>query len=255
MNKSLWETSGHWDHYKENMFFTNIDDTEFAIKPMNCPGAILVFKSATRSYRDLPLRLSEYGMVHRNELSGVLSGLFRVRQFTQDDAHIFVTEEQLEKEIVELKNVYAVRILKSIPGRGSVLDLAGDKEGFVDVSEISDDLHPNPLNVYKSGTIMLCRVIKYDEKVNKYFVSLRNSIVNQEYFDVIENGSTVKYQKYFSSFEAVADYRNRIFKYKAENVIEQNLVAVGYITSSSEKGVFVKLASDVIVRAATRELR
>ncbi len=99
MNKSLWETSGHWDHYKEHMFFTNIDDVEFAVKPMNCPGAILVFKSATRSYRELPLRLSEYGAIHRNELSGVLSGLFRVRQFVQDDAHIFVTESQLEDEI------------------------------------------------------------------------------------------------------------------------------------------------------------
>jgi len=102
MNKSVWETSGHWDHYKENMFFTSIDDAEFAVKPMNCPGAILVFKSATRSYRELPLRLSEYGVVHRNELSGVLSGLFRVRGFTQDDAHIFVTEGQLEKEIEDV---------------------------------------------------------------------------------------------------------------------------------------------------------
>ncbi|MBU0530362.1 MAG: threonine--tRNA ligase, partial [Nanoarchaeota archaeon] len=99
MNKSLWEISGHWDHYKDNMFFTSIDDTEFAVKPMNCPGAILVFKNATRSYRDLPLKLTELGFVHRNELSGVLSGLFRLRAFTQDDAHIFVTPEQLEKEI------------------------------------------------------------------------------------------------------------------------------------------------------------
>ncbi len=99
MNKSLWETSGHWDHYKDNMFFTDIDDTEFAIKPMNCPGAILVFKSATRSYRELPLRLAEFGQVHRKELSGVLSGMFRLRYFTQDDAHIFVAEEHLENEI------------------------------------------------------------------------------------------------------------------------------------------------------------
>jgi threonyl-tRNA synthetase len=105
MNKSLWETSGHWDHYKENMFFTRIDGTDFAVKPMNCPGSILVFKSQTRSYRDLPLRLSEYGMVHRNELSGVLSGLFRVRQFTQDDAHIFAAEDDLEKEIENVVDI------------------------------------------------------------------------------------------------------------------------------------------------------
>lgn len=105
MNKSLWETSGHWDHYKDNMFFTKIDDDDFAVKPMNCPGAILVFKSATRSYRELPLRLSEYGMIHRNELSGVLSGLFRIRQFVQDDAHIFVTEDQVEGEIESVVDI------------------------------------------------------------------------------------------------------------------------------------------------------
>ncbi|MBI4173421.1 MAG: hypothetical protein HY519_01760, partial [Candidatus Aenigmarchaeota archaeon] len=99
MNRDLWVVSGHWDHYKEHMFFTSIDDADFALKPMNCPGAILVYKSMTRSYRDLPLRLAELGRVHRNELSGVLSGLFRLRAFTQDDAHLFVAESDLEKEI------------------------------------------------------------------------------------------------------------------------------------------------------------
>lgn len=102
MNQKIWETSGHWDHYKENMFFTDIEDNDFALKPMNCPGAILVFKSATRSYKELPLRLAELGIVHRNELSGVLSGLFRLRAFTQDDAHIFVAPEQLESEILRV---------------------------------------------------------------------------------------------------------------------------------------------------------
>ncbi|MBI2674834.1 MAG: threonine--tRNA ligase [Candidatus Aenigmarchaeota archaeon] len=101
-NKGLWQVSGHWDHYKENMFFTTIEQAEYAIKPMNCPGAILVYKSSQRSYRDLPLRLAELGRVHRNELSGVLSGLFRLRAFTQDDAHIFTTEQQLEKEIEDV---------------------------------------------------------------------------------------------------------------------------------------------------------
>ncbi|MBI4018786.1 MAG: threonine--tRNA ligase [Candidatus Aenigmarchaeota archaeon] len=102
MNKSLWQMSGHWDHYKENMFFTTIDDVEFAVKPMNCPGAITVFNSSTRSYRDLPMKLAELGQVHRNELSGVLSGLFRLRYFTQDDSHIFVREDQLEQEIMNV---------------------------------------------------------------------------------------------------------------------------------------------------------
>ncbi len=102
MNKSIWELSGHWDHYRENMFLTSIDDVDFCVKPMNCPGAMLVFKNSTRSYRDLPLRLAELGQVHRNELSGVLSGLFRLRYFTQDDAHIFMTEDQLEEEILRV---------------------------------------------------------------------------------------------------------------------------------------------------------
>ncbi len=102
LNRSLWERSGHWDHYKENMYTTVIDETDFAIKPMNCPGGMLVYKSQPHSYRDLPLRMGELGLVHRHELSGALHGLFRVRCFTQDDAHIFMTWEQMKDEI---KNV------------------------------------------------------------------------------------------------------------------------------------------------------
>ncbi len=102
MNKKIWETSGHWDHYKDNMFFTEVEDMDFALKPMNCPGAILVYKNTVRSYRDLPLRLAELGLVNRNELSGVLSGLFRLRSFTQDDAHIFVQPEKIEEEILKV---------------------------------------------------------------------------------------------------------------------------------------------------------
>ncbi len=102
LNKQLWLQSGHWDHYKENMYFTKIDETEVAVKPMNCPGHILVYKNERHSYRELPLKLGEFGLVHRHELSGVLSGLFRVRCFTQDDAHIFCTEEQIREQIQEL---------------------------------------------------------------------------------------------------------------------------------------------------------
>ena len=99
LDRNLWEISGHWDHFRENMFFTHVEDRDFALKPMNCPGAILVFKNTSRSYKELPLRLAELGLVHRNELSGVLSGLFRVRALTQDDAHIFVTQDQLVDEV------------------------------------------------------------------------------------------------------------------------------------------------------------
>lgn len=99
LDRHLWETSGHWDHYREIMYTTMVDDTEYAIKPMSCPGGMLVYKSEPHSYRDLPLRLAELGLVHRNEKSGQLHGLMRVREFTQDDAHIFMTEEQIIDEI------------------------------------------------------------------------------------------------------------------------------------------------------------
>ena len=100
LNRSLWERSGHWDHYKQNMYTTVIDDTDFAIKPMNCPGGMLVYKTQPHSYRDLPLRVGELGLVHRHELSGALHGLMRVRCFTQDDAHIFMMPSQIKDEII-----------------------------------------------------------------------------------------------------------------------------------------------------------
>jgi threonyl-tRNA synthetase len=105
LDKKLWQLSGHWDKYKENIFLTEYEKRMFAVKPMNCPGGMLVFKSSAKSYRDLPLRVGELGIVHRQELSGVLSGLFRVIKFTQDDAHIYCTEEQLESEIAGIMNL------------------------------------------------------------------------------------------------------------------------------------------------------
>ena len=102
LNRTLWETSGHWDHYKENMYTTVIDEADFAIKPMNCPGSILVYQNSPRSYKDLPLRLAECGLVHRHEKSGELHGLMRVRCFTQDDAHIFITGDQIKDEVTRI---------------------------------------------------------------------------------------------------------------------------------------------------------
>ena len=104
LNKELWEVSGHWYNYRENMYTSEIDEKTFAIKPMNCPGGMLVYKNSLHSYKDLPLRIGELGQVHRHEASGALNGLFRVRTFTQDDAHIFVREDQIESEIVRLIN-------------------------------------------------------------------------------------------------------------------------------------------------------
>ncbi len=102
MNRKLWETSGHWDHYKDNMYATKIDDEDYCIKPMNCPGGVMVYKSQPHSYRELPLRVGELGLVHRHELKGALHGLFRVRCFTQDDAHIFMTRDQITEEIMNV---------------------------------------------------------------------------------------------------------------------------------------------------------
>lgn len=106
LSKQLWIQSGHWDHYKENMYFTKIDDEDYAIKPMNCPGGILYFKTQQRSYRDLPMRVGEFGLVHRHELRGALHGLFRVRCFTQDDAHIFMTQNQMKEEVIKCMAMY-----------------------------------------------------------------------------------------------------------------------------------------------------
>ncbi len=106
MRRSLWETSGHWDHYKENMYTTVIDGEDFAIKPMNCPGSILVYELEKHSYRDLPLRYGELGLVHRHELSGALHGMFRVRCFTQDDAHILLTQDQITDEVVRIARLF-----------------------------------------------------------------------------------------------------------------------------------------------------
>ncbi|MBS1146455.1 MAG: threonyl-tRNA synthetase, class IIa, partial [Proteobacteria bacterium] len=113
MDRALWEKSGHWDNYRENMFTTASENRDYAVKPMNCPGHVQIFNSGLHSYRDLPLRLAEFGSCHRNEPSGALHGIMRVRGFTQDDAHIFCTEEQIEPEvadfIVMLQKVYAGR--------------------------------------------------------------------------------------------------------------------------------------------------
>ncbi|MBP6922826.1 MAG: threonine--tRNA ligase [Veillonella sp.] len=106
LNRQLWETSGHWDHYRENMYTVQIDNEDYAIKPMNCPGGILVYQNEMHSYRDLPIRMAELGLVHRHELSGALHGLFRVRSFTQDDAHVFMTPEQIKPELMKVIELF-----------------------------------------------------------------------------------------------------------------------------------------------------
>jgi rRNA biogenesis protein RRP5 len=155
---------------------------------------------------------------------------------------------------ISIGKVYPVRIVKAIDGRGLIVDINDSHEGFVDVCEVSDDLHANPLEFYKKGHVLIARVISYDEKLNKYFLSLRHSITDESSYNVLTTGATIKFNKQFDQFEKIADYRNKILKFGAEQVISNNLVAIGYITSSSEKGVFIKLSTDVIVRAPLKEL-
>ena len=112
LSDELWKRSGHYAHYKDKMYFCNIDEQSYAIKPMNCPGSILIYKSRPRSYRELPLKLAEFGLVFRHELSGVLHGLMRVRSFTIDDAHIYCTPEQIEREVIVIINMVNVMLKK-----------------------------------------------------------------------------------------------------------------------------------------------
>ena len=154
LNRQLWERSGHWEHYKNNMYTTVIDDTDFAIKPMNCPGGMLVYASEPHSYRDLPLRVGELGLVHRHELSGALHGLFRVRCFTQDDAHIFMTWDQMKDEI---KNV--VRLFDEVY---SVFGLSYQ----IEVSTMPED-HIGEKETWDSATEILKSAV---EEMGKTYV-------------------------------------------------------------------------------------
>lgn len=136
LSKELWETSGHWDHYKEDMFITNIEESEYAIKPMNCPGAILVYKNSLHSYKDLPLRYAELGHVHRAEASGALNGLFRVRGFTQDDAHTLLREDQIGDEVARILKLYDE--VYSIFGLNYKIELSTRPDDFIGTIEVWD---------------------------------------------------------------------------------------------------------------------
>ena len=163
-----------------------------------------------------------------------------------------IKEEDTE---IKIGKIYPARILKAIDGRGLIIDLNISKEieTFVDICEITDFLHYNPLEYYKKGQIVKCRILSKDNNSNRYFASLRNSIIDNEDYDIIMNGSTTKFLQRFSSFNS-CDLRNKIMKFGSKDSIELNTIAIGYITSSNEKGLFIKLANNVIVRASLREL-
>ena len=154
LNRDLWEVSGHWANYKENMYTSMIDEKEFAIKPMNCPGGMLIFKNDLHSYKELPLRMGELGLVHRHEASGALNGLFRVRTFTQDDAHIFMREDQIESEIIRLIN-----FIDRVYG---TFGLSYD----IELSTRPDDKYIGDINIWNKAEEALANACK---KANKNF--------------------------------------------------------------------------------------
>ena len=135
LSDELWRRSGHYAHYKDNMYFTQVDDTSYAIKPMNCPGSILIYSNRPRSYRELPLKLAEFGHVHRHELSGVLTGLLRVRAFTQDDAHIYCTVDQIEQEIGTVLNI-TFKVLKKCEFKNIKLAISTKPEKAMGSDEV-----------------------------------------------------------------------------------------------------------------------
>ncbi|MGE7624795.1 threonine--tRNA ligase [Viridibacillus sp. NPDC096237] len=157
MNKRMWEQSGHWEHYKENMYFTEVDDQEFALKPMNCPGHMLIFKDKRRSYRELPIRMAEFGQVHRHEFSGALNGLLRVRTFCQDDAHIFVRPDQIENEIL-----FALRLIDRVYqtfGFEYEIELSTRPEDFMGSEQLWDKAEASLERVLKN--------LGYSYKINE----------------------------------------------------------------------------------------
>jgi threonyl-tRNA synthetase len=158
LNKALWHKSGHWDHYKENMYFTRFDDADYAIKPMNCPGGCLVYQTRKHSYREFPLRVAELGLVHRHEASGVIHGLFRVRQFTQDDAHIFCTPDQIEAEIIGVIEL-TFEIYKAFGFNELHIELSTKPENHIGSDEIWETATNALINALKHKNI--------DYKVNE----------------------------------------------------------------------------------------
>ncbi|WP_339224870.1 threonine--tRNA ligase [Paenibacillus sp. FSL H8-0332] len=151
MNRRLWEQSGHWDHYKDEMYFTKVDETDFALKPMNCPGHMLIYKNSRRSYRDLPIRIAEYGQVHRHESSGALNGMMRVRTFCQDDAHLFVLPEQIESEITRVLEL--IDQFYSIFGFEYKVELSTRPEDYMGSEELWDQAEESLERVLKKNGI------------------------------------------------------------------------------------------------------
>ena len=224
------------------------------IKPLNKYPIILKVKNNTEENK-LQIPFNELPINMINDDGEIKYKLGQKIKFLYDKKNnkIQIYNNNISSEEIKPGQKYLCRILKKLDGKGLIISIKKEVETFVDICEITDFLHYDPLDFYKIGQIVKCRILSFDEKTSKYFASLRHSIVNDEEYDIIQNGSTIKFAEKFSSTLAV-DLRNKIIKFGLNNVIKQNTIAIGYIISSSEKGIFIKLANNITVRAGLNEL-
>ena len=227
-----------------------------AIKPLNKHPLILKIKNYSESKLQIPFNEIPLNMVKddgdlKYKLGHKIKFYFNG---SKNNLCSVIPPSIMEKnKEIKIGNKYLARILKKLDGKGIIISIRKDIETFVDICEITDFLYFNPLEFYKIGQLVKCRILSYDEKTSKYFASLRHSIVNDEEYDIIQNGSTLKFAEKFSSTLSV-DLRNKIVKYGLNNTLKQNTICIGYIISSSEKGLFIKIANNVTVRASLHEL-
>ena len=223
------------------------------IKPLNKHPIILKVKNNTDDnklqipFNELPINMIKDDGEIKYKLGQKIKFLY-----DKKNNKIQIYNNNISEEIKPGQK-YLCRILKKLDGKGLIISIKKGIETFVDICEITDFLHYDPLDFYKIGQIVKCRILSLDEKTSKYFASLRHSIVNDEEYDIIQNGSTIKFAEKFSSTLPV-DLRNKIIKFGSNNVIKQNTIAIGYIISTSEKGIFIKLANNITVRAGLNEL-
>ena len=229
------------------------------IKPLNKYPIILKVKNNTEEnklqipFNEIPLNMLKDDGEIKYKLGQKIKFLY-TKNKDNDIIQIYSANNNNKKsEEIKPGQKYLCRILKKLDGKGLIISIRKGVETFVDICEITDFLHYDPLDFYKLGQLVKCRILSFDEKTSKYFASLRHSIVNDEEYDIIQNGSTIKFAEKFSSTLAV-DLRNKIIKFGLNNVLKQNTIAVGYIISSSEKGIFIKLANNITVRAGLNEL-
>ena len=227
-----------------------------SIKPLNKYPIIIKIKNNSETKLQIPFNEIPLNMVKDDgELKYKLG--HKIKFYYNKNNNICsimppLSNKDKNKEI-KIGQKYLSRILKKLDGKGLIISIRKDIETFVDICEITDYLHYNPLDFYKIGQLVKCRILSYDDKTSKYFASLRQSITNDEEYDIIQNGSTKKFAEKFSSTLSV-DLRNKIIKLGLNNILKQNTICIGYIISSSEKGLFIKIANNVTVRASLHEL-